>query len=178
MKILSIIDEDIVNYKKTSMFIAFPVCSMKCNIDCDEIVCQNSLLMDKMQTTSINIDRDELIKRYLQNPITSAIVFGGLEPFDSPFDLIAFVDELRHKYKCNDDIVIYTGYTEEELEGTAEYSYPSGVLQGVAVDIFKNLKGYENIVVKFGRFRPNNEPHYDEVLGINLASNNQYAKRI
>ena len=32
------------------------------------------------------------------------------------------------------------------------------------------------VIVKYGRFRPNQEPHYDEVLGIKLASINQYAK--
>ena len=36
---------------------------------------------------------------------------------------------------------------------------------------------YDNIVVKFGRFRPNQDPHYDNVLGVKLASNNQYAKK-
>ena len=178
MKILNIIDEDMINYKKTSMFIAFPFCSMKCNTDCGENVCQNSTLFDNLQLNSINISRDELIERYKNNPITRAVVFGGLEPFDSPFDLISFVDEFRNKYKCNDDIVIYTGYTEDELEGKTTYSYSSGVLQKVAVDIFKNLKNYDNIIVKFGRFVPNSTPHFDDVLGVTLASSNQYAKII
>lgn len=37
---------------------------------------------------------------------------------------------------------------------------------------------WKNIIVKFGRFIPNQHPHYDEVLGINLASDNQYAEKI
>ena len=41
-----------------------------------------------------------------------------------------------------------------------------------------NIILYSNIIIKFGRFIPNREPHFDEVLGVNLASNNQYAKRI
>ena len=38
------------------------------------------------------------------------------------------------------------------------------------------LELYENIIVKFGRYVPNQLPHYDNVLGIKLASDNQYAK--
>jgi len=33
-----------------------------------------------------------------------------------------------------------------------------------------------NIIVKFGRYRPNQEKHYDKILGVFLASDNQYAK--
>ena len=175
MKLLSIIDEDIVNYKKISMYVAFPFCSLKCDIDSGCDVCQNSKLTKE---TAINVSGDDIVKRYLDNKLTHAIVLGGLEPFDSPFDLIAFVYAVRNKYECDDDIVIYTGYTEEELEGTHIYSYPSGVLQSVATDIYRQLKGYKNIIVKFGRFIPNDSPHFDEVLGVNLASSNQYAKEI
>ena len=32
------------------------------------------------------------------------------------------------------------------------------------------------IVVKYGRYIPNQEPHIDNVLGVSLASDNQYAK--
>ena len=175
MKLLNIIDEDIVNYKKISMFIAFPFCSMKCNIDAGSNICQNSSLKDY---ETINIDKDHLIERYLSNPLSKAIVLGGLEPFDSPFDLISFVHDLRNKHHCNDDVVIYTGYTENELEGRATYNYDSGSLPSVITDVFKQLKSYPNIIVKFGRFIYGDEPHFDEVLGINLISNNQYAKII
>ena len=40
------------------------------------------------------------------------------------------------------------------------------------------LKAFPNIIVKFGRYIPNHEKHFDEVLGIYLASDNQYAERI
>ena len=40
------------------------------------------------------------------------------------------------------------------------------------------LKRFPNIIIKFGRYIPNQQPHYDEVLGVNLASDNQYAERI
>ena len=134
MRILNIIDEDIVNYKKISMFIAFPTCSMRCNIDCNNDVCQNSNLLE---TNTIEIDKDKLIDRYLSNPITHAIVLGGLEPFDSPFDLISFVDAFRNKRNCSDDIVIFTGYTEEELEGITTTEYPNAPASSVISDVYK-----------------------------------------
>jgi hypothetical protein len=89
-------------------------------------------------------------------------VCGGLEPFDTPEDLLQFVEIARDDFYIQDDIVIYTGYTEEELQDNF---------------YFQQIIQFKNIVIKFGRFRPNQDPHYDEVLGVNLASDNQYAKR-
>lgn len=40
---------------------------------------------------------------------------------------------------------------------------------------FKTVKDKE---LKFGRYIPNQTPHYDSILGVNLASDNQYAERI
>ena len=40
------------------------------------------------------------------------------------------------------------------------------------------VKNANNIIIKFGRFIPNQQSHYDAVLGIKLASSNQYAERI
>lgn len=174
MKILNVIDEDIVNYKKISMYIAFPSCSMKCNIDSGKSICQNENLL---QERSLQVDGDELIKRYLSNPLSKAIVLGGLEPLDSKFDIIPFIDALRNKYKCLDDVVIYTGYTEDELEGRKLFDYQN-CNQDIVIDLYKQIKVYPNIIVKFGRFLPGQEPHLDKVLGVNLASDNQYAKLI
>ena len=78
---------------------------------------------------------------------------------DSLQDLSNFIELAR--LFTNDDIVIYTGYTEEE-----------------SAEIIKELSKEKNIIIKFGRFIPDQESHYDEVLGVNLASPNQYARRI
>lgn len=160
MKVKGVIFEDFVNYKKPSMYIIFPTCDFKCDRECGRTVCQNSALA---HAPIIEIDKDELIEEYLNNPITEAIVLAGLEPFDSPLDLFPFVDALRRQYKCMDDIVIYTGYTEDELKENSNY---------------KLLTSYDNIIVKFGRFIPNEEPHLDKLLGVKLASPNQYARLI
>ena len=38
------------------------------------------------------------------------------------------------------------------------------------------LQEYGNIIIKYGRYIMGEELHYDEVLGVNLASSNQYAE--
>lgn len=159
MVIKGLKDEDFVNYKKPSMFIIFPTCTFKCDKENGCNLCQNASLA---QSPHMLYHPSALVRRYLDNPITKAIVCGGLEPFDSPEDLLALVHEVRTK-ECEDDIVIYTGYTEEELKNN---------------DTYKAICEFNNIIIKFGRFRPGQEPHYDEVLGIKLASDNQYAKRV
>ena len=163
MLIKGLVDEDFTNYKKPSMFIIFPFCTFKCDKEAGCTVCQNSALANE---PNIDISIIEIVSRYVKNPITKAIVCGGLEPFDSWDDLLALIINLR--YYTNDDIIIYTGYTEEELENT----YINANL------VIETLSLYENIIIKFGRFIPNQEKHYDEVLGVELASPNQYARRI
>lgn len=171
MKIKGLIDECFNDYKKPAMYIAFPTCSFKCDKlnECD--VCQNSALANE---PDIDIPKEQIIERYRKNPITQAFVLSGLEPFDSILDLMSFVDCVRRDYQCNDDIVIYTGYTEEELQ-TGNYD---GGTPNTLADFYKYLSGFPNIIIKFGRFVLNDQPHYDEVLGISLASHNQYAKEI
>ena len=156
MIIKEIRDEDFTNYKKPSMFIGFPSCSWKCEKECGMRVCQNSTLAE---APNIEIDINKLVDRYLNNPITKAVVCGGLEPFNSWKDLSNLVIELRQVTK--DDIVIYTGFKYEEISYAINW-----------------LQMFPNIIVKFGRYVPNQQPHYDEVLGVNLASDNQYARRI
>ena len=166
MLIKGIIDEDFVNYKKPSMYIASSKCSFKCDKECGCEVCQNSELAHQ-QSYSIGVKT--LIKRYLANPITKAIVISGLEPFDTPEMLYDIVLGFRD-IGVMDDIVIYTGYTEDEL------SLDDSGRQSVAA--YNWLKHYPNIYVKFGRFVPDQTPHFDEVLGVKLASDNQYGKKV
>lgn len=156
MIIKGLTEEDFINYKKPSMFIIFPYCSWKCDKEAGCAICQNSALAHE---PNIEISIKEIVNRYINNPITKAIVCGGLEPMDSLVELRALIVEFR-KY-TNDDIVIYTGYKEDE------YPYQWGCLEK-----------FENIIIKFGRFIPNQESHYDEVLGVKLSSPNQYARRI
>lgn len=156
MLIKNLIEEDFVNYKKPSMVVLFPNCSFKCDKECGHPVCQNGELA---HSKNIEISYAKIIQKYINNPITEAMIFSGLEPFDSFEDMLNLI--IGYRQTTNDDLIIYTGYTEKEIENKINI-----------------LKHYKNIIVKFGRFIPNQESHYDELLGINLASPNQYSRRI
>lgn len=156
MLIKGIIDEDFINYKKPCMVIEFPYCSFKCDKECGKQVCQNGALAN---SPNINVERMDLIDRYLKNDITQSIIMQGLEPFDSWNDLIILIFLLRNY--TNDDIVIYTGYNKLEI-----------------LDKITTLKYFKNIIIKFGRYIPNVQPCYDNILGVTLASENQYAEKI
>ena len=158
MYIKFLLEEDFVNYKKPSMFIGFPTCTWKCEKECGmKGICQNGPLAD---TPIFDIKKEDIIKRYIENPISKAIVFGGLEPMDSWEELAKLISMFREH--TTDDIVIYTGWYESEISDKVEYL----------------RQNYDNIIIKFGRFVPNQKPHYDEILGIKLASDNQYAEVI
>lgn len=171
MRIKGLIDECFNDYKKPAMYIAFPSCTFKCDKLNGCAVCQNSPLQHE---PDIDLKKEEIIERYLSNPITEAIIFSGLEPFDSILDVIAFITCLRQDYHCDDDIVIYTGYTEEELrEGKYNGEHDKSA---TLMNLYEYICSFSNIIIKFGRFITNDTPHFDEVLGINLSSHNQYAR--
>lgn len=156
MVLKNLLDEDFVNYKKPSMILGFPKCDFKCDKECGQQVCQNSALAT---APNIEVNPMGLIARYETNPITEAVCCQGLEPWDSFTDLLTFITLFRSV--SNDDIVIYTGYNKDEI-----------------LDEVTLLKEVPNIIIKFGRYIPNQQPHYDEVLGVDLASDNQYAEKI
>lgn len=156
MKLISVVDYDICNFKLPSMFLIFSYCSFKCDKECGVNVCQNSALA---REPVIEVRVADIVHRYLDNPLTHAVVCGGLEPFDSAQDLTLFITYFRMHSK--DPIIIYTGYKEEEL-----------------TEQIKFLQNFDNIIVKFGRFIPNSPHIYDAILGVELASDNQYAKHI
>ena len=160
MRVKNIIDEDFVNYRKPSMFISSVSCNGKC---CTEAgipfsVCQND---EWRKAPVIDIDDKEIAQRYKDNKITKAIVIGGLEPFEQFFEMYKLILTLRVDFEINDDVVIYTGYNKEEVK-----------------EFIEELACFDNIIVKFGRFVPNDEKRFDDVLGITLASKNQYAEKI
>lgn len=162
MKIVNLIDEDFCQYKKPSMFIGFPTCSFKCDKECGRPICQNSALAAAPQ---IEMDAIEIAKRYYENPITEAVVFGGLEPFDSFADMIELISHLvcchtLYPDEPKPDIVIYTGYCVWEIKDKIKM-----------LNIYKDM----NIIIKLGRFVPDQKSHMDEILGVELASPNQYA---
>lgn len=158
MKLKFIKRDDFVNYKKCSMFLGTTSCDWKCckesNLPCS--ICQNYPWSNNPIKEFNNKD---IINMYLKDGLEESIVFGGLEPMLQFQELVSFIDKFRKV--SNDDIVIYTGYYKIEIEKEIEI-----------------LKKYKNIIIKFGRYVPNRKSRYDEVLGITLASDNQYAEKI
>ena len=160
MFVKGIIDEDFVNYKKPAMVIEFPYCDFKCDKEYGKPICQNSPLT---KVHNSKIEEEYIIEKYLKNPITEAIVCQGLEPLDTMVMLFLFIKKFREF--SDDDLIIYTGYNKEEERS-----------QDLINFIKRNQ--YKNIIIKYGRYIPNQTPHYDEVLGVKLASDNQYAERL
>lgn len=160
MQIKKIIAERFDDYKKVSMFLCAISCNFKCCTEArkSKNVCQNH---GWANNEIFDIPDTEIAEQYLSNPITSAIVIGGLEPFDQSGELVNLIHTFRVDYRCDDDIVIYTGYTEAETSS-----------------LLSVLSSYSNIIIKFGRYIPNQPKHLDPILGVELASPNQYAKLI
>jgi len=158
MWIKNIMDENFQDYKKTSMMIATCKCDWKCAIEgeFDISVCQNSELANQK---NIEVSIKSIINRYLNNPITQAIVIGGLEPMLQFDEMLEFIDAFR--LVSDDDLIIYTGYYPNEL-----------------INKLCKLVEYKNIIVKFGRYKENRDKVFDEELGIWLSSNNQYGIKI
>lgn len=154
MIVKGIIDEDFVNYKKPAMVIECARCNMKCGQD----NCQNA---DLLNCPDIHIENKLIVARYLENKITEAIVFQGLEPFKSTKDVLDIIMCLRKE--SDDDVVIYTGYDKPEVWAPITFLKDHHV---------------KNIIVKYGRYISDRPPRYDDTLGVTLASDNQYAERI
>lgn len=154
IQLKNLLDEDFSNYKQPSMFIGFPKCNFKCERDAGVKMCQNSSLA---LAPNIDISIKSLYERFVNNPLTKAIVCGGLEPLDTFEELCSLIKYFRDN--DNDTkFVVYTGYCPEEV-----------------FDKIARLSQFGNIIVKFGRFIPNDESVFDTVLGVKLASKNQYA---
>lgn len=160
MRYTNIIHEDFVNYRKPAMFIGTISCDGKCwrELGLPSDTCQNN---DLIGCEIHMIDTFSLVERYIRNPITEAIVFGGLEPMLQFEEVEEFIYILRRTFNNTDDVVIYTGYYPDEIQ-----------------DKIEKLKSYDNIIVKFGRYVPNDKSQLDDFLGVELSSTNQYAIKI
>lgn len=155
--LVDLVDESFTEYKLPHMLVAFPCCSFKCDKENGSRVCQN---WELAKAPRIAIEAEDVVARYVSNDLTKAVVFAGLEPFDSWCEMIGLIKEFREV--THDDIVIYTGYNAAEIDPKRTYLSTM----------------FDNIIIKFGRYRPGQEKHRDKVLGVELASNNQYGERI
>lgn len=162
MKLLDIVDYDIVNYKDPSMFLIFSVCKgFKCEKENNE-----SCLNRSLETANkVEISAESVLQRYNNNKLTRAIVCGGLEPFDTPEDIVELILTLQN-HNFSGTLVIYTGYNKGET-----------VVDSVLYTLYKQKPCFD-LIIKFGRYlKKQNHSTYCEELGINLASSNQFAMK-
>ena len=156
MRLKSIIYEDYSNYRRPALFLGTCLCDWKCERESKDCHCQNSSFANY---PIVDVDDAKLVDDYMGNSLTHAIVVGGLEPMLQFPELIRLIDTFRKR--TDDPIVIYTGYYEDEIANK-----------------IKLLRKHRNIILKVGRYIPNDKPHLDEVLGVELASSNQRGIRL
>ena len=161
MKLRAIIEEDCNHYKDFSMVLFAPYCNWKCckesNIPVEE--CANQSFQKE---PVMDFSNGFILQKYLSNPLQNALCIAGAESLDSD-DLNDFIKFFRQS--VNDIIIVYTGYTitEPKVKNFIDW-------------IFKN--NIQNVILKIGRYIPNDIPHIDPILEIPLASNNQFAIKI
>ena len=93
IRLKQVVAEDFCNYKLPSMFLITCFCDWKCCTEgnFDTSVCQNFSLKDYPIKEYPFI---LLYKFYMSNPITKAIIVGGLEPLlqsEELYNLISFI---------------------------------------------------------------------------------------
>ena len=97
MRVKQVILEDFVNYKKPSLFLGSCFCDWKCcrEANIDTSVCQNKSLYD---ADTIDLEPYQIYALYTSNPITKAVVIGGLEPMIQINEVIELIDFFRKKW--------------------------------------------------------------------------------
>lgn len=158
MRLKEMIHEDYSNYRLPSMFLGTCFCTWKCCKEqgVDHSVCQNSGFG---RYPIVEISDEKITELFLENPLSKALVIGGLEPFEQWEELQKLV--LAFRARTEADVVIYTGFYPDEIQAKVEW-----------------LKRFPNVIIKFGRYKQGDTPHFDEVLGVELANKEQFAERI
>ena len=90
--------------------------------------------------------------------LSSLFLYKRLILLAELFQFIYKLIQYFRQHNCNDTFVIYTGYYPNEIKKYLEA-----------------LSKFDNIIIKFGRYKQNSNSIFDEVLGVELASDNQYA---
>lgn len=152
------VEDNYQDYKKPSVKIITHICDFKCCTEqgLDVSVCANHPYAGNPPK---KVPNESILGFFEHNrSICRSIVFGGLEPLKQTSELYHLCKYLREN-GIDEEIVIYTGYYPEELN-------PHDMLLIISL---------KNIIIKFGRYIPNASPRFDEVLGVELISDNQYA---
>lgn len=157
---LRIIKEEVFqDYKEPCLFLGYAFCDWKCckDMGVHKSFCQNSALA---QAPIEEYTYDEIIDRFMNNPITRAIMLAGLEPFwKQEQETLGLIKAIRARLP-HTVIIIYTGYYKEEM----------------SEEVIKTITDVGRVIVKWGRYNKDLPSRYDETLEIQLASSNQYAE--
>lgn len=163
MRTLGISFDDVVDYKKTSMLIAFPYCKLrKCK------GCQNQKLWDAPESYFKDYNIDRIVEIYRTSCLHNAVVMAGLEPFDSEEDVLSLIKAFYSLDKPV-DIIIYTGYTREEYNRNFKDKILD-TLKNCDINKVNNKK----LIIKVGRYiKDNKNSWFSDFLGVKLATDNQ-----
>lgn len=144
------------DYKKSALLLCTCFCDWKCCTESnhDKTMCQNSKLEN---SPNKEIPFNRILEMVERNSVIDAVIFGGLEPLIQINQVIQCIEYLR-KHGVTKDILIYTGYYLEEID-----------------EPVINRLSESNVILKCGRYIPDRPPKFDDVLGITLASDNQYS---
>lgn len=74
-------------------------------------------------------DRETILDPLKENPILSGVTFSGGEPFAQPEPLVELAKEIKGLKK---HLMVYSGYTYEELQKMAEHQTAVGELLDLA----------------------------------------------
>lgn len=153
------ITEVFQDYKKAALFLGVCFCDWKC---CKESglplsTCQN---YSWSNNEIVEVSFNSIVNRIKGNLLTDAVIIGGLEPLIQINEVVQLISYIRQQGLKN-DIVIYTGYYDYEIEDNT----------------LLELKKY-NVLMKCGRYKPNKIPFFSTLLGITLASDNQYVLKL
>ena len=94
MRIKTVVNERFQDYKKPSLFVATAMCDWKCCSEAGrrQAMCQNSPIA---QLPTVDISEEEIFLRYTSDPITQAVVIGGLEPLLQQDEVLELVKYFR-----------------------------------------------------------------------------------
>lgn len=146
------------DYKKSALLLCCISCDWKCCIEAgiDVSVCQNHNIIKQRE---VYLPFDVILNK-VNLSITDSIIFGGLEPLLQSDEVCGLIEYLREQ-GVKKDILVYTGYYIEEIDK----------------EVIKRLKNC-HVILKCGRYIPNKPKKFDKILGITLASDNQYSVQL
>lgn len=144
------------DYKKSAVLFSMCYCDWKCCKEAGVDVCQN-LPLAKQEIIGMSFS---YALSFVNKSMTDAIIFGGLEPLLQAEEVIHLIHYFR-EHGVQKDIVVFTGYYIEEIDK----------------DVLESLTQC-HVILKCGRFIPNRPSKFDDVLGVTLASDNQYGVQL